>query len=145
MRNRMFIAALLLACSASVCAQPIYRWVDEKGAVHFGAQPPQGVEAERINAKAPRTGSVDASAANKANKAMDAKQEEIELQVKNEVAEQEAEREMFCEQTRTNLAQLRNNPRLSFVDEEGKTHVLSDEERKLRLKDAEESVKEFCL
>ncbi|KXU38553.1 hypothetical protein AXE65_12815 [Ventosimonas gracilis] len=145
MRNRVFIAALLLVCSASVSAQQIYRWVDEKGSVHFGAQPPQGVEAERISAKAPRPSGVAAPAANKASGVMDAKQQEIELQVKNEVAEQEAERKMFCEQTRTNLAQLRNNPRLSYVDEEGKTHILSDEERQQRLNDAEQSVKDFCL
>jgi len=145
MRNRVFIVALLLICSAGVSAQQIYRWVDEKGSVHFGAQPPQGVQAQRISAKAPNPGSVAAPSANKASGVMDAKQQEIELQVKNEVAEQEAERKMFCEQTRTNLAQLRNNPRLSYVDEAGKTHMLTDEERQQRLADAEQSVKDFCL
>jgi len=147
MLNRVFIAALLLVCSASASAQQIYRWVDEKGSVHFGAQPPPGVDAQPIKAKAPSPGSVVAPAPNNKAKGgvMDAKQQEIELQVQNEVMEQEAERKMFCEQTRTNLAQLRNNPRLSYVDEEGKTHILSDEERQERLDDAEQSVKEFCL
>jgi len=145
MRHALCIAALLLVVSTFASAQQIYRWVDEKGTTHFGAQPPQGVEAQRISAKAPNPGSVAAPAANKARDVMDARQQEIELQVKNEVAEQEAERKMFCEQTRTNLAQLRNNPRLSYVDEEGKTHMLTDEERQQRLNDAEQMVKEFCL
>jgi len=146
MRHIFFIAALLAICSTSVAAQQIYRWVDDNGTMHFGAQPPLGVNATRIEAKASRPGSmVPLGSKPSYNAVDDPEQQALEAKVKNEVMAQEAERNKFCEQTRSNLAQLRNNPRLSYADESGKVHRLTEEERKRRTAEAEQGIKDFCL
>src|SRR3954467_3777223 len=43
-----FIALLL---SAGAAFGQVYRWVDEKGITHYGAQPPQGAKAREIEDK----------------------------------------------------------------------------------------------
>jgi len=151
MRHLFFIATLLMICSAPAGAQQVYRWVDDKGRTHFGAQPPQGIQATRIDSKAPQksgstatTASSAVSGSNRPLAADDAEQQALDKQVKDEVMAQEAERVEFCKQTRMDLAQLRNNPRLGYTDEAGKTHILDEKQRQQRIADAERSIAEIC-
>ena len=41
-----------LTCGAAFSQQTVYKWTDEDGVVHFGEQPPAGVDAERITTAA---------------------------------------------------------------------------------------------
>jgi len=52
---------LLLLCSAAACAaaQDVYRWVDERGVVHYGEKPPANRPSTVVNTR-PAAGSVDA-------------------------------------------------------------------------------------
>jgi len=146
MRHLLFIATLSMICSASIAAQQIYRWVDDQGITHFGAQPPDDAKAVRIEAKAPCPGSFVPPTGKTTNSlANDPEQQELDMQVKNQVMEEEAERTKFCEQTRTNLAQLRNNPRLRYTDDAGQTHMVTEDIRQQRILEAEQSIKDFCL
>jgi len=64
--------------------------------------------------------------------------------VRREVARQEAERKKYCETTRNNLAQLRNNPRVRVTDENGAPRRLGEEERQQRIREAEEAIAKNC-
>jgi len=51
---------LLLLCSLAACAaaQDVYRWTDERGAIHYGEKPPANRPAAIVNTR-PAAGSVD--------------------------------------------------------------------------------------
>lgn len=140
--GRMFIAAsLLLALSAPALAGQVYKWVDDKGVTHFGAQPPQGQEAVQVNTTVaqPRL-----PAALPSLPAQPDPQRAIDDKVKQEVAEQEAQRQKYCTDLRTNLAQLRNNPRLRVTEDNGESRRLNQEERQSRIAETEKAIEDGC-
>jgi glutaredoxin len=59
---RPFAAMLLLLCAASAAAQQLYRWTDEKGAVHITDTPPppsaKGVQRSKATTSAPATAEI---------------------------------------------------------------------------------------
>jgi len=154
MRHLSFITALLVFSVPIAAQQQVYRWVDDKGVTHFGAKPPEDKEAMRIDAKAaPNPGGSSAApqpAATPDNKktsspANSSNQQVLdEEQMIKELMEQEAEYTQFCEQNRTNLTQLRNNPRLRYTDDNGETHTVTEEIRQQRIVEAEQNIKDFC-
>ncbi|MDH4580440.1 DUF4124 domain-containing protein [Pseudomonas sp. BN415] len=149
---RMILAAsLLLALSSSAMAGQVYKWVDAQGVTHFGAQPPEGQEATSVNTSVPKPRPalprLDREIAQPATPLPESKpvgdQKAIDEKVKAEVATQEAERRKYCENIRTNLAQLQNNPRLR-AEVNGEVRRLSEEERQSRMKEAEKAISENC-
>jgi hypothetical protein len=63
--------------------------------------------------------------------------------VKKQVAEQQAQLKAFCEQARTNLAQLQNNPRLR-EEVEGQLRRLDDAQRQERIVEAQKQIAQNC-
>jgi len=141
MRSIILASGLLLAMSGSVTAGQIYKWVDAQGVTHFGAQPPSGQAAETLSTATPPPKPASAPAAPEQAEAPE--QEEIDRQVRQQVAEQEAKRREYCTSLRTNLAQLQNNPRVR-VDEGGEVRRLNEEERQARIEEARQKLKENC-
>ncbi|WP_028623042.1 DUF4124 domain-containing protein [Pseudomonas sp. Ant30-3] len=137
MRSMFLIASLLIgpACMAG----QIYKWVDAQGVTHFGAQPPQGQEASTVTPSAPPASKPLSSQGSSPI----GDQQAIDRKVKRQVAEQQAELKVFCEQARTNLAQLQNNPRVR-EDVEGEMRRLSEEQRNERITEAQRQIKENC-
>jgi len=155
MRNLFFITALLVFSVPVAAQQQVYRWVDDKGMTHFGAKPPEGANAEQVSSKKPPLLSGSSSAAtapeksevgmsNPANAINNAQQQALDGKAQDDAAEEEAERVKFCEETREMLAQLRNNPRLSYTDDEGEVHRLTEEARQQRITDAESYIADIC-
>ncbi|WP_217475107.1 DUF4124 domain-containing protein [Stutzerimonas stutzeri] len=142
MRLTILASGLLLVLSSSVMAGQIYKWVDAQGVTHFGAQPPQGQSAEAINTAtpAPRPAAPEPVAATPSS---ETEQHEIDRKVKQQVAEQEAERKRYCVTLRTNLAQLQNNPRVR-VEEEGEVRRLNEEERQARIAETQQKIADTC-
>jgi len=139
--------SLLLALSATASASQVYKWVDAQGNTHFGAQPPQGQEATSVNTGVappkpaaapaplptlPKPGAVD-----------DPAQKAIDEKVKKEVADNEEKRAKYCEVTRTNLAQLQNNPRLT-TEENGQVRRLTEEERQAKIAESQKGIADNC-
>lgn len=142
MRLTILAGGLLLALSSSLMAGQVYKWVDAEGVTHFGAQPPQGQPAETLNtAIAPPKPAVAESAA--PEHSGESEQHDIDRKVKQQVAEQEAERQRYCTTLRTNLAQLQNNPRVR-VEEDGGTRRLNEEERQARIGETQQKIADSC-
>ncbi|WP_252274569.1 DUF4124 domain-containing protein [Pseudomonas subflava] len=142
MRRMILACSVLLALSTGASAGQIYKWVDDQGKVHFGSQPPEGQAAATVNPnisqpKAPPQKPVATPTEG------DKKQDALDEKVRQDVAKQEAERKKFCETTRTNLAQLRNNPRVR-VEENGEMRRLTEEERQARITESEKAIVENC-
>jgi len=141
----MFLAGgLLLALCGNVMAAQVYKWVDAQGVTHFGAQPPQGQQVETVNtvtAPAKPAAKPDTSAPDETGSEAD--QNSIDRKVKQQVAAQEAERKRYCENMRTNLAQLQNNPRVR-VEDNGETRRVTEEERQARIVETRDKIAEHC-
>lgn len=140
----MFLASgLMLALCGNAMAAQVYKWVDAQGVTHFGAQPPQGQQVETVNTVVAPGKSVTAPAPAPQEKSGEPDQQSIDRKVKQQVAEQEAERKRYCETMRTNLAQLQNNPRVR-VEEKGETRRITEEERQARIAETRDKIAENC-
>ncbi|MBD2838720.1 DUF4124 domain-containing protein [Pseudomonas sp. JM0905a] len=151
MHRMIFAGSLLLALATSAMAGQVYKWVDAQGVTHFGAQPPDGQEATSVNTSVPKPrpslplldSEIEQQQASQPASKPVGDQKAIDEKVKAEVATQEAERRKYCDNIRTNLAQLQNNPRLR-TEVNGEMRRLSEEERQSRIKDAEKAISENC-
>lgn len=150
--HRMILAgSLLLALSTSAMAGQVYKWVDAQGVTHFGAQPPEGQQATSVNTSVPKPRpslpSLDSVNTQPPASLPESKpvgdQKAIDEKVKADVASQEAERRKYCDNIRTNLAQLQNNPRLR-AEVNGEVQRLTEEERQSRIKEAEKAINDNC-
>lgn len=146
MRRMMITSSLLLAMSATAMASQVYKWVDAQGVTHFSAQPPQGQDATSINTATPPpkpAAAEEQKAAPTFESIADPEQAAIDKKVKQEVAAKDAERKKYCEDVRTNLAQLQNNPRLR-MEVDGEVRRLTEEDRQTRIAEAQKSIAENC-
>ncbi|MGE8188513.1 DUF4124 domain-containing protein [Pseudomonas sp. NPDC086278] len=137
MRTYILIATLLI--SPLCMAGQIYKWVDAQGVTHFDAQPPQGQEATTV--VTPSSPASNPAAAPRGTAIGD--QQAIDNSVKKQVAEQQAQLKVFCDQARTNLAQLQNNPRLR-EEVDGEMRRLTDEQRQERTTEAQKQIADNC-
>ncbi|MBF8159528.1 DUF4124 domain-containing protein [Ectopseudomonas hydrolytica] len=143
MRHMILTGSLMLALSATAMASQVYKWVDENGVTHFGAQPPQGQQATTINTAAPPPRPTPSEPAPSVEELLDPEQAAIDKKVKQDVAKQEAERKKYCETARTNLAQLENNPRVR-IEAEGGLRRIGEDERQERIAELKKSIADTC-
>ena len=139
MRTFFITASLLLTLSPMTMAAQIYKWVDAQGVTHFDAQPPQGQPSTTVvKPAAPASKPIVP-----ANSNVIGDQQGIDKTVKKQVAEQQAQLKVFCEQARTNLAQLQNNPRLR-EEIDGEMRRLTDQTRQERIIEAQKQIADNC-
>jgi len=146
MRRMIITSSLLLAMSATAMASQVYKWVDAQGVTHFSAQPPLGQEATSINTATPQPKPVaieEKKAAPTFKDIADPEQAAIDKKVKQEIAAKEVKRKQYCDEVRTNLAQLQNNPRVR-MEIEGEVRRLSEDERQSRISEAQKSISQNC-
>lgn len=136
---RTLLLTLLIGLSPWCMAAQIYKWVDAQGVTHFDAQPPPGQPSTTLQTPSslpPKPAAMPGSGVLGDQKAIDDK-------VKTQVADQQAQLKQFCEQARTNLAQLQNNPRLR-EEVEGQLRRLDDAQRQERIVEAQKQISENC-
>ncbi len=142
MRRTLLLATLLFGCIGASSAAPIYKWVDAQGVTHFTATPPVSGQASIVPAAKQPPAAPAASAPTRSDDAGQS-QADIEARVRQEVAQQEKERADYCLQLRTNLAQLRNNPRLR-MEVDGEMRRLGEDERQSKISETEQAIAENC-
>ncbi|MGY2340439.1 DUF4124 domain-containing protein [Pseudomonas sp. SDO5532_S415] len=140
MRAFFLTAGLLIGLSPLSMAAQIYKWVDAQGVTHFDAQPPSGQQATIVVMPSPSAAKPAASL----NSGTIGDQQAIDKNVKKQVAKQQTELKVFCEQARTNLAQLRNNPRLR-EEVEGELRRLDDTQRQERIGETQKQIADNCM
>ncbi|OLF51989.1 DUF4124 domain-containing protein [Pseudomonas chlororaphis] len=139
MRTIAIAAGLLFALNLPVEAGQIYTWVDAQGVTHFEAQPPRDAASTALTL--PKTARATSSTSAPAQP--DPRQQLADTQVKQQLARQEAQRRSFCEQARSNLAQLQNNPHLS-ENVEGGVRRLNEEQRQQRITETRKALENHC-
>jgi hypothetical protein len=146
MRRMIITSSLLLAMSTTAMASQVYKWVDAQGITHFSAQPPQGQEATSVNTATPPakpTAEAEKPAAPTFESIADPEQAAIDAKVKQEVAAKEMELKKYCQDVRTTLSQLENNPRVQ-MEVDGEMRRLNEKERQARISEAQKSIAENC-
>lgn len=129
----VLLAAMAVAGTAVVHAK-VYRWVDDKGVVHFTAQPPADQrEAEEVKVRAP-TPSSSAKPEASDESADKAKSD-------NEYASQLSE---ACETAKKNYEAFANPDNVRFQTEDGEVVEFSPEEREQRTQEAKKQMEAYC-
>jgi len=151
MRNIvLFVVTLGFAAAAGAQA---YKWVDEKGKVRYGDQPPPGVKATPLRGPPPPASSSPSAAAKKGDeKPLTPEQAFAKRQKERAEADQKAAkasaddetRRINCEQSQAALRTLQSGQRISTTDRSGERVYLSDEEREREAERVRQSVKEWC-
>jgi hypothetical protein len=125
-----WLALLALFASASVAAQAVYKWTDEKGVVHYSDQPPPDSQAaERLNIKTLGRHRMDAQQEAEAN------------------ADETSERpdSAACTTARQNLVVFENNDVIRMdLDGDGTSEELTPEQREQELTRTRDLIALLC-
>lgn len=138
-------SALLILASVSSAAK-FYKWVDDNGVTHYGANPPQGVTTMEVNTRVNASSDQDREL-----KALEAKRQASQ-NAKEEAARAAEEKERLksepdalnrerCEQHRKNLETLKNKPVVrSKNPETGEMEVLDQAARDKMIQNSQEAL-----
>lgn len=130
---------LFLLATGTLIAAPLlaatYKWVDEKGNVHYTQTPPPGRKFDVLRDPAPvKQEPTGEAPANKDNEA-----------AQKSAAEDKVTRETMCLESKERLTALENNAgKLVVKQSDGTMHKLSEEERQNYIKETTDRMKEIC-
>ena len=149
------ILVLLIVISAFCCpilittpqAAEIYKWVDDKGKIHFGDKPATP-DAEVVDIRnSPRTNPTYQDELDKQLKLLDVMQEErLENEnEKNRLKQENEVRRENCLKVKKILGNMKNARYIyQSTDDPDNPHILSDEDRKTETARMESEVKRWC-
>jgi len=155
---RIAVAIMISTLALAAQADGIYKWEDENGVVHYGAQPPQEKEvevfrkpkserykqwqAEQVALKTEQA----ADEATSTERAVAAKPEAEQEPQQDEALTkaQEAVRAQRCRQAQANLQELTTHSRVREVGPDGQMRVLPEEERQARIGGAQQAIRDNC-
>lgn len=152
MRHRLttLLLTAAFALAGAAHAEELYRWVDAAGTVHFGPNPPKGVEAALVSIQPPPPGAgVDAPpAADAAPEGTDKSpgqlaREERAMQRKEQAADK-ADREAKCTAMRERLAAVEPHTRVIVQEQDGEVRRLEDQERMDLIAESRSYIEKNC-
>lgn len=150
----MRILAIVLSCLAAWQAAPaaaqVYKWVDEKGATHYGEKAPPNRKSKEviIRDSGPRQGAepgAAAAAATLKDKEIQFRQRQAQReQDEQKEAREKAAREQWCREARLHLHDLKATRRLYDLNDKGERVFMSDAERDATLAKREAELSQRC-
>ncbi|MGB5729597.1 MAG: DUF4124 domain-containing protein [Thiogranum sp.] len=142
---KCLLIALLLSGQLSVHAE-VYRWVDEKGQVHFGDQAREASTRAIKPHSSPPTHGNQQQRMQKTRKLLNAYQIERQQarEQKAKQKEQAEKRKKDCIQARDNLRNYTNYGNIYNLGEDGKREYLSEQERAALVQRSRETVARLC-
>lgn len=138
-----FLALLLVAGPA--LAQ-VYKWADEKGAIHYGERPPQGSKPREVpNRLASPLPTDSKHDEDWQQKDREFRERRIQAETADEKKQQEAaKRQEQCNQQRDLLARLKQSPRTYSLDAKGERVYMNDAEHESAIARQEKLVTVLC-
>lgn len=144
----LVILALLSAGPAVLAQGGLYKWVDEKGVVHYSDTPPAGKTGEKLKAKSPPP--LDNSQApprsrNWQEQLQDSNERRFQEGKKQKEQQQKArEAGEKCQRARNALDSLKQERPLYRVGKEGERSYMEDEERRRLLDGWQQQADTYC-
>lgn len=138
----LFVALAVLPLSAAAQA---YRWVDEKGQVHYSQVPPPGRSAQPVGPPPPAASAPNQESLNRSL----AEDKEAEPQKRAEAErmnQAHAQRQQQCSQAREQLAYMeaKTARRLGTTDEQGNVSRVTEEQFQARRAELQKAIGEAC-
>ena len=136
----LLLAALPLAAGAQA-----YRWVDEKGQVHYSQTPPPGKKVEPVAPPRPPSSAPNQEALNQSLESERASAPERAAAAERTAAARQ-QIEQQCKQAREQLAYMeaKTARRLGTTDEQGNVSRVSEEEFQARRAELQRVIAEGC-
>jgi len=150
--RRLWLFVVMMGLATAVAAQA-YKWIDEKGKVRYGDQPPPGVKATPLRGPPPPSSPAPSSAASKSGQKpltpeqafQKRQQERADAEKKAAKASTEDEtKRVNCQQAQAALRTLQSGQRISTTNEAGERVYLNDDERDRETVRVQQSVREWC-
>lgn len=147
------LALALILLSATASAAGVYKWVDDKGKVHYGDRPPASASSKSVNVES--RGSSTAGPVSEAERAArrqrllqsfeaDRAERANQRAQKQQALAKKRELKRKCAYARDNIEQLRSATGVYDLDHTGERRYLSNEERASYLKKYQAKVKKHC-
>ena len=139
-----WVISISMALSFAVQAKEvIYRWVDEKGVVHYSTHPPAGQKAEKVNLHSGKGKGVKPAPAKTAKQpAPEPETAKPQPEAAKPASLKDPE---LCKQAKQNLWNLKNRGRIYILDQEtGERRAMPDEERQQRIEETEKEIADYC-
>lgn len=139
MHPKILIALALAAAAGPVAAAKLYKWVDERGVVHYADRPPAGQGFEEIEIK-------ERKAAEQEDQQQTAPaQSPTEAAPAGDRISAEEARRRNCDASRSVLAQLQANERVRMdTDGDGQLEELTPAQRRAQIALYRERVATYC-
>lgn len=139
---------LLLALNAQAQGG-LYKWVDEKGVVHYADTPPPGKAAGKLKAapQPPLDGGAQSPQRSRSwqEQLQDSNERRFQDEKKQKEAQQKAgETEEKCQRARNALDSLKRERPLYRVDKEGERTFMEDEERRRLIDGWQKQADTYC-
>jgi len=138
----VFIAQTLLYQAPLLAG--IYKWTDENGQVHYGAQP-GNPDAEKVTIRTnettkPRT----INTAEEAEKDGAQPPEKIQSEILVEEKMPEKDKRRLCKQAKNDIFSINSRGRVREINDQGEYVYMSEEQRQKRLSTAKKRKKKYC-
>ena len=149
-RSRISNSSIILLSWLIALSVPaeIYKWVDDKGNVHYGEKTPNTITEDGVET-IKFSDNVDTQSANdalkKKSKSLNKRNEKRKKEKTDATTKKEqlAKNKVLCEKAKKNLTNYQF-PKVSFTEDDGTVRALPEEERQLGIKKSEKIVKEVC-
>jgi hypothetical protein len=145
--HRWFL--VLALCAPVAFGQGIYKWVDDKGQVHYGEEAPDGTQAAQVTVKTDAVSAPESdSQSRKENtekllRTMEEERTQKQEQEAKEAQEKERRRRN-CNIARDDLRNLKDAGSIYTLDKNGERRVYNEAEQAAAIRRAEAKVTEWC-
>lgn len=138
--RRALVLSSLLVC-LGVCAEGMYKWVDDRGVTHYSeSPPPEGTAAKKIEVQAGEGKELDWH-----KKLQDSNyQRTLKDQADKQQAGGAAKRQQECRRAQEALDTLNNSRRVYHLDDKGQRVYVDDEQRQKEIQMWQERAKNAC-
>jgi len=137
--KRFLFCFLILIC-VNTHAE-VYRWTDANGKVHYGDKKPKSA-AEDITEKVKQTNVDTSTAEHQKLETLFRKENDADREYQQQLARPDSDLLIRCKEAREYLKDI--SGRVQFLDKEGKAMVVTEEERKKKVIDMKNLIKERC-
>ncbi len=145
---RFAMLLLAVALVAPVGAADLYKWVDENGTVHYGAVPPEGVDAVPVSVDlkpGPVTDPYPEKPAEEAGEPSVAEPRRLERAERvAQTREEQARIDAECAAQKSILERLEPRPNVIIQNPDGTTSRMDDTERMKLINDAKAFIEKNC-
>lgn len=133
----LLLALVSLALATHTHAETIYQWADENGVTQFTAQPPQGREYRRVQARTGHSEPVSYSQT-------EADEEQTPRGAADTVGPSQEELDQACRVAIQNLETLERGGRIAVEDDNGDRRYLDEDELAERAEEARQMQEQAC-